>query len=159
VGSTGAGPLEPITLFIACKVYRDARSTKGIVRLSKSERANLTLSDPIKEILVGILLGDAHISRRSPTGNSRLLYTQTAVTHKKYFEYVFSFFISFCTKEYVCQRKTVTDKRNGKQYSSTTFTTMHLPCFNVFKEMFYVVNVKKVPSNIYELLTRRGLAF
>jgi hypothetical protein len=25
--------------------------------------------------------------------------------------------------------------------------------------MFYVVNVKKVPSNIYELLTPRGLAF
>lgn len=36
---------------------------------------------------------------------------------------------------------------------------MQLPCFNVFKYMFYVVNVKKVTSNIYELLIPRGLAF
>ena len=36
---------------------------------------------------------------------------------------------------------------------------MQLPCFNVFKEMFFISNVKKVPDNIYELLTPRGLAF
>lgn len=36
---------------------------------------------------------------------------------------------------------------------------MHLPCFNEFKEIFYELNVKKVPSDIYELLTPRGLAF
>lgn len=36
---------------------------------------------------------------------------------------------------------------------------MQLPCFNVFRENFYVLNVKKVPDNIYELLTLRGLAF
>lgn len=36
---------------------------------------------------------------------------------------------------------------------------MQLPCFNVFKEMFYVLNVKIVPNNIYELLTPKGLAF
>lgn len=36
---------------------------------------------------------------------------------------------------------------------------MQLPCFNVFKEMFYELNVKIVPHNIYELLTPRGLAF
>lgn len=36
---------------------------------------------------------------------------------------------------------------------------MQLPCFNVFKDIFYVSNVKRVPDNIYELLTLRGLAF
>lgn len=36
---------------------------------------------------------------------------------------------------------------------------MQLPCFNVFREMFYVSNVKIVPENIYDLLTPKALAF
>ena len=36
---------------------------------------------------------------------------------------------------------------------------MQLPCFNEFKELFYELNVKRVPDNIYEMLTPRGLAF
>jgi hypothetical protein len=44
-------------------------------------------------------------------------------------------------------------------YSAISFTTMQLPCFNVFKQMFYTLNVKTIPNNIYELLTPRELAF
>jgi hypothetical protein len=37
---------------------------------------------------------------------------------------------------------------------------MQLPCFNVYRELFYDANKKKiVPENIRELLTPRGLAF
>jgi|SRR5947209_20539700 len=117
------------------------------------------MPDDIKDILIGILLGDAHIVRRSSTSNSRLVYAQTAVAHKEYFNYVYSFFMPFCVKDYIPQLKLVRDNRTKKIYSSISFTTMQLPCFNVFKEMFYVSNVKRVPSNIHELLTPRGLAF
>lgn len=75
-------------------VFYATRSTKGIIRLSSAERALVTLPDEIKEILVGILLGDAYIARRSSTANSRLVYAQTAVDHKEYFDYVHSFFYS-----------------------------------------------------------------
>ena len=109
--------------------------------------------------MVGILLGDAHIVRRSSTANSRLVYAQTVVAHKKYFDYVLSFFLPFCAKDYTPQSRIVRDNRTKKTYSAISFTTMQLPCFNVFKEMFYELNVKRVPSNIYELLTPRGLAF
>lgn len=117
------------------------------------------MPDEIKDILVGILLGDGHIVRRSSTSNARLVFAQTAVAHKEYFDYVFNFFITFCAKDYVSQSRIVRDNRTKKVYSAISFTTMQLPCFNVFKEMFYVSNVKKVPDNIYELLTPRGLAF
>jgi LAGLIDADG DNA endonuclease family len=117
------------------------------------------MPEELRDLLVGILLGDAHIARRSSTGNSRLTYAQTAVTHKEYFDYVFSFFIPFCVEGYKPHVKQVRDYRTNKIYSSITFTTMQLPCFNVFKDMFYVANVKIVPSNIYELLTPKGLAF
>lgn len=136
-----------------------ARSTKGILRLSSADRALVTMPDDIKEVLVGILLGDAHIARRSSTSNSRLVYAQTAVTHKEYFDYVFSFFKDLCVNDYTPQLRTVRDNRTHKVYSAISFTTMQLPCFNVYKEMFYLDNVKIVPDNIYQLLTPRGLAF
>ena len=65
----------------------------------------------------------------------------------------------FCVKDYILQSRLVKDNRTKKMYSAISFTTMQLPCFNVFKEMFYSFNVKIVPNNIYELLTPRGLAF
>ena len=65
-----------------------ASSTKGILRLLSAQRADMTMPDELWEILVGILLGDAQIARRSPTSNSRLTYAQTAVAHKEYFDYV-----------------------------------------------------------------------
>lgn len=36
---------------------------------------------------------------------------------------------------------------------------MELPCFNEYRELFYLLNKKIVPDNLYELLTPRGLAF
>lgn len=140
------------------------RSTKGVKRLSSSERALIEFSDEVKEILVGILLGDAHIVRRSSTGNSRLVYAQTAVTHKEYFDYVLSFFLPYCVNDYTPQSRIVRDNRTSrsarcsplggtkKTYSAISFTTMQLPGFNEFRENFYKLNVKTIPDNIYELL-------
>jgi hypothetical protein len=144
---------------VSSLVIQAVRSTKGIQRLSSSERALIKLPDELKEILVGILLGDAHIVQRSSTANSRLVYAQTAVAHKEYFYYVLSFFIPFCVKDYIPQSRIVLDNRTKKTYSVISFTTMQLPCFNEFRKIFYVLNVKRVPHNIYELLTPRGLAF
>ena len=88
-----------------------------------------------------------------------MIYAQTAVKHKEYFDYVFSFFSPFCVKDYIPQSKIVRDNRTKKIYSAISFTTMQLPCFNEFQEIFYNLNVKKIPDNIYELLTARSLAF
>lgn len=65
----------------------------------------------------------------------------------------------FYVKDYIPQSRIVRDNRTKKMYSAISFTIMQLPCFNVFRELFYLSNIKKVPSNIYELLTYRGLAF
>lgn len=113
----------------------------------------------IKDVLIGILLGDAHIAKRSPTSNARLVYTQTAESHKEYFNLVYSLFESFCPKNYTIQNKTIRDKRSVNTYRALCFTTMQLPCFNIYRDMFYISNIKIVPENIYHLLTPRGLAF
>lgn len=135
-----------------------ARSTKGIIRLSSAERALIIIPEETKDVLVGILLGDAHISRRSLTANSRLVYGQT-IKHEEYFKYVYNIFKPFCSKDYVPQHKTIKDKRTNETYTSLSFITMQLPCFNIFRKMFYVLDKKVIPINIYNLLTPRGLAF
>lgn len=97
--------------------------------------------------------------RKTSTANSRLVYAQTAIVHKEYFDFVLSFFLPYCVNDYTPQSRIVRDNRTKKTYSAISFTTMQLPCFNVFKNNFYKLNVKLVPDNIYELLTPRGLAF
>lgn len=139
-------------------IFFKARSTKGASRLSAKERAFITISEDLKEILVGILLGDAHVVRRSLTSNSRLVYAQSE-KHKEYFNYVFNYFKPYFVKDYIIQNRTINDKRTKKTYNALAFTTMQLPCFNIFREMFYKLNIKVVPNNIYELLTPKGLAF
>lgn len=107
------------------------RSTKGITRLSSAERVVITLPYDIKDILVGIMLGDGHIVKRSLTGSSRLVYAQTAIAHKEYFNYVYSIFKPFCVSGHMPQTRIVRDNRTKKTYSAISFTTMQLPCFNV----------------------------
>jgi hypothetical protein len=74
--------------FYATRVLYASRSTKGVTPLSPYETAIIILPDEVKDVLIGILLGDAHIAKRSPTANSRLVYGQTAELHKEYFELI-----------------------------------------------------------------------
>lgn len=62
-------------------------------------------------------------------------------------------------KDYTPQSRIVRDNRTKKTYSAISFTTMQLPAFNEYRDVFYKLNVKQIPDNIYELLTPRGLAF
>lgn len=50
------------------------------------------------------------------------------------------------------------DKRTQKTYSTLHFSTRALEIFNLFYVLFYVNNVKCVPSIIGSLLTPIGLA-
>jgi len=128
------------------------------LRLSSAERSAISLPDEIKEILTGILLGDAHINRRSVTANSRLVYGQT-IKHKEYFDLVYEIFKPLCVSGHKPYFNQSIDKRNKETYYSFHFVTMQLPCFNLYREIFYNLGKKLVPNNIYDLLTPRGLAF
>ena len=106
------------------------------------------------EIIIGLLLGDGHIARRSLTANSRFVYAQSSAVHSAYFYYVFNLFYPlYFVNNYKLQIRTSMDKRSGITYNALAFTTMQLPCFNIYKEIFYIASLKIVPYNIYELLT------
>ena len=127
-------------------------------KLSKSDKENLTLSEIQKEILIGVLLGDAHLSRPKSTHNTRLVLDQSNSLHKEYLLHLYDIFKSLTnTEPYVTNRKP--DARTGKVYNSIKFSTLSLPCLNYYYELFYKDGKKIIPKNISELLTARGLAY
>ena len=135
------------------------KSTKGIKRLSQSERRTIFLPNNIEEALVGIMLSDGHIQRRSLTANGRFIFYQSGKIEKRpYFELVYNLFKVYCTKNYEFHLKTWIDKNTNQEYSSISFATMQLPYFTKIYSLWYKNGKKRVPFDIKESLTPLGLA-
>jgi hypothetical protein len=137
-------------------------SNMSTKRLSNLDRIKITIESPLNEIIIGLLLGDGHIQKRSINGNSRFLYGQSSLRlyHLNYFNHVFDLFNPYLSKDFKPKNRSFTDKRTNKEYSSVQFATLSLPCFNYYKNLFYNSNnIKIVPSNIQNLLSPRGLAY
>ena len=71
----------------------------------------------------------SNIVRRTPTANSRLVYAQTAVKHKEYFDYVFSFFLPFSVNDYKPQSRLVVDNSTKKNLQCYIFHNYATPLF------------------------------
>jgi hypothetical protein len=123
--------------------------------LSKGEREAFSLTPELKDILIGLCLGDLNIQKRS--GNARLLFEQGTV-HKEYLFHLYDLFRAYCSLEpKVRIRKP--DILTGKVYSSIHFNTYSLTCFNELYDLFYPAGIKVVASNIGDLVTAKGLAY
>lgn len=117
----------------------------------------LTLSALQTQILVGGLLGDMSILRPKPSHNSRLA-VRHSTDQTAYTMYLFSVFKNLGTATLVPKIGAYFDIRTGKTYYNISFYTRSLPCFNVYRELFYPLGVKIVPLCIGNLLTELGLA-
>ena len=110
----------------------------------------------LKEILIGLFLGDLCARKRTIKGNTNLHFEQ-GIVHKDYINHLYSLFSSFCLSEPKLSQR-LPDKRTGKIYSRIQFVILSLPCLYEF--YFFYPNKKKiVPLNIIELFTPLGLAY
>lgn len=125
--------------------------------LTKAERAKFVLTPQLKEILVGLILGDLFVQKQERAINARLFFEQGTI-NKDYLFHLFELFISYCSTEPRLYTR-APDKRTGNIYSRLTFKTLSLPCFNELYSLFYVNGVKIVPLNIGDLLTVHSLAY
>jgi LAGLIDADG DNA endonuclease family len=140
-------------------MYGKSIITKRI-RLNKAERNAINLPDNIKEVLVGIMLSDGHLARRSITGNARFIFSQSGKENTRpYFYLVYGMFKIYCAKDSKYYAKAWKDKKTNQEYSSVTFTTMQLPCFTELHSLWYLNKRKIVPKNIKDILTPIGLAY
>ena len=64
------------------------------------------------------------------------------------------------SKDFLPKSRTFINKKTNISYSSISFASLTLPCFNYYRNLFYnKKNIKVVPLNIKELLTPKGLCY
>jgi hypothetical protein len=133
-------------------------SDKKRKRLKKTERESFFLNDYLKEILVGLLLGDLFGRKKGAYVN--FIFKQ-GLTQQDYLNHLYSNFKNFTASAPKIVKNSPHPK-NGKCYNSITFYTYSLPCFNELYNLFYVSlrsSKKVIPINIFYLLTPVSLAY
>jgi hypothetical protein len=123
-------------------------------RTIEAYKTTLRLSDVQREILVGILLGDACLETQN-AGRSYRLKIEQGIAHADYVQHLYSVF-----------RDWVLSPPRPKQGQTRGVTTLNLAFqtvshleLSVYGELFYRDRRKIVPDTIGELLTARGLAY
>ena len=118
---------------------------------------NKKLSRLQREVLIGILLGDASLKPNTHKTKYSLKILQSD-QHKEYVFHLYDIFKDFTTtppKKYI-----FTDKRfPGKIYTRWYFGTTSQPCFRFYAHQFYCNNKKIIPKRIYKWLTPRAIAY
>lgn len=104
----------------------------------------------IQQRLIGALLGDGWLERKSDTSNVRFRYEQSG-KHSERFFFLYYFFVFFCFGFATIRERL--DKRNGATYITHHFSTRSLPFFVPFYLMFYPEGKKVIPVNIQFYLT------
>lgn len=121
---------------------------------------NFKFSNPfLHQVIIGQMLGDGNITRRSPTGNSyfRLGFGRLYETYRKWLARIFG----ELTNKGLTSRE---EKKSDRTYTRYDLVTMTLGIFNYYHDLFYVYNtelgkyIKIVPVNIIELITPVVLA-
>ncbi len=123
-------------------------------RAIEAYKTTLRLSDVQREVLVGILLGDACLETQN-AGRSYRLKIEQGIAHADYVQHL-----------YLVLRDWVLSPPRPKQGQTKGVTTLNLAFqtvshleLSLYGQLFYRERRKIVPDNIGELLTARGLAY
>lgn len=123
-----------------------------------SAKAHLKVPSELDEIIIGSMLGDLSAEKPSEKANTRLQFKQS-IKNREYIEHLFTLFQGYCGSKPLEMSKFDNRPNKMKVYSAIKFQTFSLPCFNKYKDLFYVDGVKAIPHNLEDLLTARGLAY
>jgi hypothetical protein len=128
-------------------------------KLNKEYKESYQLTLEQKESLIGLILGDLSIEKGKRSLNARLRFEQS-IKHKDYLIFLYNLFKPLVNMQPKIRKP---DSRTGKQYNSIRFASLAMPCLNYYHDLFYYKEdfkfIKKIPSNICELLSARALAF
>ena len=125
----------------------------------KSSKYDLELNADLKEIIIGLMLGDLFAEKRNPNSNTRLQFKQS-IKNQVYVDHLFSMFKEYCNSE--PKITSSYDNRPGKKEFNVSikFWTQSLPCFNQFRELFYDDSGNKfIPLNLESLISAKSLAY
>lgn len=120
----------------------------------ESYKCTLALTEEQHEILVGILLGDAHLETQNHGRTFRLKLEQSEF-HEPYINYLHEIFSAWVRTSPRAKRKV----RNGVETKNMWFQTLSHGAFRFYAQQFYTDGRKRVPELVHRWLSPRGLAF
>jgi hypothetical protein len=127
------------------------------MKYSTQYKKDYVLTDLQKEVLIGIILGDGFLERSKPTHNTRIRIEQSYPEKTEYLKSLHEVLEPLTAMEPTLLSRN--NKKTGITTQSLYFRTLAMPCLNYYYELFYNNNIKRIPRNLEELLTARGLAY
>jgi hypothetical protein len=88
--------------------------------------------------------------------NARIKFKQSII-NKEYLNHLYLLFELYITTP--PYEDNSYHKKYNKIYKALTCKTLSMPCFNYYKDLFYINTKKVIPLNIGKLLTSRGLVY
>jgi hypothetical protein len=126
-------------------------------KYSAEYKNNQQLSPYQFQALIGLILGDVHVLRKSSRYNTSLCFEQS-LAHESYLFHLYNI-VKNLVATYPMSPKRKPHKVTGKIYPSLKFSTLTFPFLNVFHELFYSKGKKSVPQNISEYFTEISFAY
>lgn len=114
----------------------------------------LVSDNVLGRVIVGTVLGDAWLEKQKV--NARFRFEQSHI-RTEFFFFLFEYFVPFCSNSPKLRERL--DKRTNKIYKTWHFTTLSLPLFTQYYNLFYIDKKKVVPANIMDLMDPIALAF
>jgi hypothetical protein len=104
-------------------------------------------------------LGDLFAEKRNENCNTRLQFKQSTI-NKEYIDHLYKLFEEFCNSPPLIMSRFDRRPNKNKEYLAIKFQTASLACFNIYRELFYNSEGRKIlPLNLGDLLTAKGLAY
>lgn len=113
-------------------------------------KSSLKLTPLQRDVLAGVLLGDAHLETQNRGKTYRLKFEYSA-KHRAYAEHLYEIF-----KEWV---RTPPQKKVDATHENVWFQTVSHGAFRFYAHQFYRGRLKCVPQNIHRFLTKRNIAY
>ena len=117
-------------------------------------KKKLKLTREQREVIVGLLLGDAHLETQNGGRTYRLKIEQSEF-HQSYVTHLYGLFSGWVRTPPKAKKKI----RNGRESQNFWFQTLSHGAFRYYAKQFYSPREKQIPNLIGKLLTPRTLAY
>ena len=113
-------------------------------------KSSLKLSDEQREVLVGLLLGDAHLETQNDGKTYRVKF-EYSIKHRLYANHLYEIF-----REWVLTPPQI---KQDKTHNNIWFQTVSHGAFRFYAHQFYDGKNKCVPKLIHHYLTNKSVAY
>lgn len=120
----------------------------------------INIPHDILYMLVGIILTDGYIKKNDKNKETKFIVNsrfelKQSLTHVEYILSVFNRISHYCANvpKLICIKGT-----NGNIHYDVKLKTRSLPCFTLLRNHFYNGRIKRIPSDIYDLLNYESIA-